>query len=103
MYKNKAVYAIVAVLKSYKLKLKPSKKIAQTFDVTLDICRELYNAALQERRDAYRQNKKSLNYHDQRAQLPEIKILRDDVAGLHSQVAQDVLQRIDKTFKAFFS
>jgi putative transposase len=103
MYKNKAVYAIVAVLKSYKFKLKPSKKIAQTFDVTLDICRELYNAALQERRDAYRQNKKSLNYHDQRAQLPEIKILRDDVAGLHSQVAQDVLQRIDKTFKAFFS
>ncbi len=39
---------------------------------TLDRARELYNAALQERRDAYRMAGKSLNYYDQAHQLPEI-------------------------------
>ena len=32
----------------------------------------------------------------------DIKSLRDDVRAVHSQVLQDVLRRLDKTFKAFF-
>src|SRR5262249_10027593 len=69
---------------------------------TLDLCRELYNAGLQERRDAYKLQKKSLNYYDQANQLSDIKALRDDMKGLHSQVLQDVLKRLDKAFQAFF-
>jgi putative transposase len=34
--------------------------------------------------------------------LPEIKEIRPDVAGIYSQVTQDVLNRLDKTFQAFF-
>jgi hypothetical protein len=37
-----------------------------------EACR-LYNAALQERRDAYRTHRKSLNYYDQANQLKEIR------------------------------
>ncbi|MBK9706588.1 MAG: hypothetical protein IPO77_06205 [Acidobacteria bacterium] len=40
---------------------------------TLDTCRELYNASLQERRDAYQINHVSLNYNSQSAQLPASK------------------------------
>lgn len=69
---------------------------------TLDVCRELYNASLQERRDAYAINHLSINYHLQRAQLPEIKASRPDVADVHSQVLQDVLRRCQKAFDAFF-
>ena len=61
-------------MKAYKFKLKPSKRIAQELASTIERCRELYNAALQERREAYKLNGLSLNYHDQRAQLPAIKI-----------------------------
>ena len=69
----------------------------------MDICRELYNAGLQERRDAYLINHISLNYQDQQNQLPDIRKSREDVGQIYSQVLQDALKRLDKTFKAFFS
>jgi putative transposase len=68
----------------------------------LERCRELYNAALQERRDAYRMAGKSLNYCDQANQLPAVKEVRPEYTDIYSQVLQDVLRRVDKTFQAFF-
>ena len=68
----------------------------------MNLCRELYNAALQERRDAYRMAHVSIGYNQQAAQLPEIKEIRPEYADIHSQVLQDVLRRVDKAFKAFF-
>ncbi len=88
--------------KSYKYRLYPSKAQQRQLEQTLDGCCELYNAALQERREAWRLKKKSLNYHAQAMQLPEIKALREDLRGVHSQVLQDVLKRLDKAFDAFF-
>jgi putative transposase len=66
------------------------------------VCRELYNAALEERREAWSLHRKSIHYLEQANQLPDIKAVRDDVRAVHSQVLQDVLRRIDKTFQAFF-
>jgi putative transposase len=90
------------LVKAYKFKVHTSKRITQVFEATLNLCRELYNAALQERRDAWRLNRVSLNYHTQRAQLPGIKLLRPDMDDLYSQVPQDVLRRLSRTFDAFF-
>lgn len=89
-------------MESYKFKLRTSERISQTFEETLDVCRELYNAALKERRDAWRTNRVPLDYHTQRVQLPDIKLIRPDLAALYSQVPQDVLRRLSKTFAAFF-
>jgi putative transposase len=69
---------------------------------TLSSCQELYNAALQERRDAYRLERKSVRYVEQANQLPAIKKIREDIAGVHSQVLQDVLKRVEKAFDGFF-
>ncbi|MGH9839565.1 MAG: RNA-guided endonuclease InsQ/TnpB family protein [Blastocatellia bacterium] len=44
----------------------------------------------------------SINYHAQAIQLPRIKPIREDVDAVYSQVLQDVLRRISKTFDAFF-
>src|SRR5438552_13716254 len=88
--------------KTYKYRMFPTKVQAKKFEATLELCRELYNAGLQERRDAYRMVGKSLNYYDQANQLPAIKEVRPDLEAVHSQVLQDVLKRLDKTFKAFF-
>jgi putative transposase len=91
------------LIKAYKFKIKrPSKRIAQQFEQTLDLCRELYNSALRERIDAYRITRKSVNYQEQQNQLPDIKLLRDDVAAIHSQVVQDSLRRVSRAFDAFF-
>lgn len=89
-------------MKSYKFKLKPSKRIENEFLEWLDVCRELYNSALQERRDAWKLNKISVNYYSQAAQLPEIKLVREDVAGVSAQVLQSTLRRLSKTFDDFF-
>src|SRR5579872_714643 len=89
--------------KTYKYRLYPTRKQAETLQWTLDRCRELYNAALQERRDAYRMAGKSITYYDQANQLPEIKQDREEYQDIHSQVLQDVLRKAEKAFKAFFA
>jgi putative transposase len=87
---------------AYKFRLYPTKKQAQALQWTLERARELYNAALQERRDAYRMAGKSITYYDQANQLPEIKDIREEYKDIHSQVLQDGLRRVQKAFDHFF-
>lgn len=92
------------MIKAYKFKIKcPSKAVVARFEQTLDLCRELYNAALQERRDAWKLNRINVSYLQQANQLGDIKVNRDDLGNVHSQILQDVLKRLDKTYSAFFS
>jgi putative transposase len=88
---------------AYTFRLYPTRKQAQALTWTLDRCRELYNAGLQERRDAYRMAGKHINYYDQANQLPDIKDIREEYRDIHSQVLQDVLRKADKAFQAFFA
>jgi putative transposase len=87
---------------AYKFRLYPTRKQQERLQWTLDRARELYNAALQERRDAYRMVGKHITYYDQANRLPEIKDIREEYNVIHSQVLQDVLRKADKAFKAFF-
>ncbi|MFI5335049.1 MAG: RNA-guided endonuclease InsQ/TnpB family protein [Chlamydiales bacterium] len=107
-------------LKAYKYRLYPNKKQAEKLHWTLDRARELYNAAIQERRDAYEiRIKRHPNYYDeatrkhltqqhaltytqQATQLPEIKEVRPEYSDIHSQILQDVLRRVDKAYRSFF-
>jgi putative transposase len=89
-------------LKAYKYRLYPNKEQAEKLQWTLDRARELYNAAIQERRDAWRMCQVSIGYNQQAAQLPEIKEVRPEYHKIHSQVLQDVLRRVKKAFDAFF-
>lgn len=89
-------------MKAYKYRLYPTKKQAIRLQEVLDRTRELYNAAVEERREAYRMAQVSITYYDQAAQLPAIKEIRPEYAEIHSQILQDVLRRVEKTFKAFF-
>jgi len=73
-------------MRAYKYRLKPPAKIIAIFESWLVLLCELYNAALQERRDAYRINHLSINYKAQANQLPEIKNDRPEFANIHSQV-----------------
>ncbi len=107
--------------KAFKYRLYPSSKQEQKLFWTLARCRELYNAALSERRDAYdihvRQHpnyydeptrkqltkEHAVSYYEQKRDLPEIKSeLREEYQEMYSQVLQDVLLRLDKAFAAFF-
>jgi putative transposase len=82
--------------------LKPSGKIIAIFESWLLALCELYNASLQERRDAYRMAGVSISKSDQEKQLPEIKQENPRLARIHSQVIQEALRRVDLAFQHFF-
>ena len=87
--------------KTFKYRLYPSKAQAESLRVQLSEACRLYNAALQERIEAYAMHRKSINYYDQAVQLTEIRAAGD--LGLpNCHCAQEVLRRLDKAFKAFF-
>lgn len=88
-------------LKTYKYRLYPTKQQEEKLAWTLDRTRELYNAALQERREMYKYTSKGTTYNAQANQLPEIKEIREEYKDIHSQVLQDTLRRVDKAMKAF--
>jgi len=64
--------------------------------------RELYNAALQERRDAWRLRRTGVSYGDQSAQLKEIRQVRPDVAVWSFSSQQATLRRLNRAFAGFF-
>jgi putative transposase len=88
--------------KTYKFRIYPSKSQTTKLGLTLDLCRELYNSALQERRDAWGLNRINVSYQEQEKQLPETKKIREDLNSVYSQVLQDVLKRVDYSFQNFF-
>ncbi len=90
------------VRKSFKYKLQPTAEQEGTLVFVLRRCRELYNAGLQERHDAWQKCGVSITLGSQSAQLPEIKEVRPEYRDIHSQVLQDVLTRLDRAFQAFF-
>ncbi|MFL5703869.1 MAG: RNA-guided endonuclease InsQ/TnpB family protein [Ktedonobacteraceae bacterium] len=89
--------------KTFKYRLSPKKETEHKLFWTLSRCRELYNAALSERKDAYTYAGKSMSYFDQQNDLPEIKAeIRQEYQDIAAHVLQDVLRRLDKAFQNFF-
>jgi putative transposase len=88
--------------KAFKYRLYPTPKQDQQLTTILDRCRELYNAGLEERREAYRMAGKSLTCTQQQAELPGLKEDRPEYRLIDAQVLQDVLKRLDRAFAAFF-
>jgi putative transposase len=91
-----------SVHKTYKYKLKPTPEQERMLERTLILCRHVYNAAVGERREAWRLRGVSVSYYQQKAELPGIKEAMPEYAEVHSQVLQDVVLRVDRAFEAFF-
>ena len=91
-----------SIHKTYKYKLKPTPEQERMLDRTLMLCRHIYNAALGERREAYRMRGLSVNYYHQKAELPGLKEAMPEYGAVYSQVLQDVVLRVDRAFQAFF-
>jgi putative transposase len=89
------------VRKTFKYRLYPTKKQAALLDDQLAEACRLYNAALQERRDAWKMRKTSITYYQQANQLRDIRAAGDLALANHAS-CQDVLRRVDRTFQAFF-
>jgi putative transposase len=91
------------VRRAYKLRAYPTRsQEGRTVRLLADHC-DLYNAALAERREAWRMHKVSVNYGDQSAQLKEIRAADPDGQGRHSFTAQQqTLRRLNAVFATYF-
>jgi putative transposase len=88
--------------RAYKFRLRPTARQHVALGRCLASHHELYNAALQERRDAWRLGGIGVSYGDQSAQLKEIRKVRSDVAVWSFSSQQATLRRLNRAFAAFF-
>ncbi|WP_405914736.1 RNA-guided endonuclease InsQ/TnpB family protein [Streptomyces sp. NBC_00728] len=92
------------MIRAYKFLLRPTVRQGQALaEMLRDHC-SLYNAALQERRDAWRHvSKSTVRYGMQSAQLKEIRAFDPERQGRWSFSSQQAtLRRLDKAMQAFF-
>jgi putative transposase len=90
------------VRRAYVFRLRPTARQHVALAACVEAHRELYNAALQERRDAWAHSKTRINYGDQSAQLTEIRSARPDQAVWSFSSQQATLRRLNKAFAGFF-
>jgi putative transposase len=85
-----------------RIRLYPTPKQTERLQFMLDVTRQLYNAALQERRDAYRGRGISISAKQQYAELTALR--KDDLrlAACYRECEDAVLHRLDLAFAAFF-
>jgi putative transposase len=88
--------------RAYKFRAYPTRRQEQRARALLDAHRHLYNAALEERREAWRHGV-TIRYGDQSAQLVEIRRADPDGQGRWSFTSQQqTLRRLDRAFQGFF-
>jgi putative transposase len=88
--------------RAYKFRMRPTARQHIALAGCVEGHRELYNAALQERRDAWRASRTRIRYGDQSAQLKDIRRERPDVAVWSFSSQQATLRRLDRAFDGFF-
>ena len=84
------------MLKAYRYKLEPNQSQRYALARTLDVCRELYNDCL------YQRKLQPISRYEQSKQLTQLKAEFPVYKNVYSQVLQHVLDRLDKAFKNFF-
>jgi putative transposase len=80
----------------------PSVKQANKIVEIMRLHQRLYNAALEQRIDAYRRFGKTLNYYDQAKDLTQLRAEFPEYAALNAQSEQVTLRRLERTFQNFF-
>jgi putative transposase len=89
--------------RSYKFLLRPTRNQVESLEACLEDTRQLYNAALEERREAWRMRKESVNFYSQHAQLKEIRAADPEQCGRWSSKCEAAaIRRLDRAFQAFF-
>lgn len=89
------------MLRTFQFRLIPNAKQATLLErVLADNC-ETYNAALQERCEAWKLQRTSITYRDQQNELTELR--KDErFRWIACDIMRDPLRRVDRAFKAFF-
>lgn len=89
------------MLQTFKYRVYPTSKQAIKILRMLDLCRNLYNAALEQRIYAQDRGLK-IGYVCQQNELPALKVAMPEYKEVYSHTLQDVLKRLDMTYVNYF-
>jgi putative transposase len=88
---------------SYKYRINPNHTQAVALgEMLADFC-QLYNAGLEQRIQAWRRQSVTVTYKMQADELKAVRCAAPELARWSFSAEQQVLRRVDKTFKAFFA
>ena len=87
---------------SYQYRVQPTERQHRALERILESQRQLYNAALQERRDAYRLRGITLGYVDQCRGLTELRQICPEHSAVPVTLQRGTLKRLDRAYRAFF-
>jgi putative transposase len=79
----------------------PGRRQEQSLLELLAVCCEVYNAGLQERREAWKHSRTRVSVFDQFNQLAWLRVHRPDVFGFGLQPVRGTLRRLDEAYGAF--
>ncbi|HEV3351990.1 MAG TPA: transposase [Acidimicrobiales bacterium] len=88
--------------RSFRFKLSPTARQEAALVGLLGLQCELYNAALEERRGAWRWEQRSVTYMEQCRTLTGVRGLRPEVLAAGVTVCRGTLRRLDRAFAAFY-
>lgn len=88
--------------RTYKSRIYPTDKQKEKLHLCLRLCKDLYNAGLQERIMVYKEKGATVGYCDQAKWLHPIKEEMPEYNEVFSQVLQSTLRRLDVAYKNFF-
>jgi putative transposase len=90
------------MLRTYRYRIYPTRAQGERLRWTFERLRELYNAALEERRDAYRRQGETLSSYSQAAEIKAVREVRPEYAEIHVHLLQDAITRLDRAYRSFF-
>ena len=88
--------------KTFEYRAYPTAKQRHIFTVWLSLLRAIYNQALAWRIHTYQSTGLTVKWTTQANALPYLKKESKSFVGLHSDVLQDAIRRLDKAYQAFF-
>jgi putative transposase len=88
--------------RTYRYRLYPTRLQRELLDEQRTFACHLYNAGLEQRRDAWGRQRKTVGYVAQAADLTELRKAGMTPAGMNCWTQQHALRRLDRAFADFF-
>ncbi|HLD39320.1 MAG TPA: transposase [archaeon] len=93
---------MLSTQRMFKYRLYPTSKQVATLENNLSVVYFLYNKLLEAKIKAYKNGKKSIRKFDMNNHIVKLKRKHPELKAVHSQVLQNVSDRVDKAYQNFF-
>lgn len=87
---------------AYQFRLAPTKGQVRLLEQVLETCRWLYNDTLAYRKAAWENEQRTADWYETKRRIPILKAERPSLKTVHSQVLQNVTERVNLAFGGFF-